>query len=162
MVLPQGLSHNPQSLWCQHQVLISCLAPLKKQWALVFLCFHRARFQQDRLPGWLCEQPQCSQEEKGALGRPPSSRVQPYGGKPSAHSQTTSPPSPQVCNAYGSMALSQAAVFDIRFAEAGAPALPLCPTMDAAGSLSNATIYSSELHFERAPRLCWLPERVLV
>lgn len=96
------------------------------------------------------------------MGHPPSSRVEPYGGKPSAHSQTTTAPSPQVCNTYSSMALGQAEVFDIQFAEVGTLAIPLCPTTDPAGSLYNATIYSSELHSELAPRLCWLLERALV
>lgn len=123
VVLPKGLSHHPQPLWSQHQVLVSCLALLKIQQALVFLCCHRARLQQDQLPGRLCEQPQCPQEGRGVLGHPPSRRVKPYGGKPPARSQTR-PPSPQVCNGAG---LSQAGVFDIEFTEAG----PLVPPLSA-------------------------------
>lgn len=162
VVLPKGLSHHPQTLWSQHQVLISCLALLKRQQALVFLCCHRARLQQDRLLCWLCEQPQCPQEGKGALGHLPSRRVKPYGGKPSVHSQTRRPLSPQVCNTYGSMGLSQAGVFDIQFTEAGTLVHSRCPTMDPPGSLSNVTTHWSELHFELSPRLSWLPEGALV
>jgi len=36
--------------------------------------------------------------------------------------------------------------------------LALRPTMDPAGSLSTASIYPSDLHFELAPRLGWLLE----
>ena len=101
----------------------------KRQWTLVFLRFHRARFQQDHLPGWLCEQPwcQCPQEEKGALGLSPSIRVEPYGDKLSACSRTTNPLSPQVCNTYSSAALSQAGVFNIQLMEAGTLAFPSAP-----------------------------------
>lgn len=97
----------------------------------------------------------------GVLGHPPSSRARPYSGKPSPHSQTSYPPSPQFSNTYGSMALSQARGSDIQFTETVTMVLFLCPTVDSAGSLSNA-IYSSELHFKPAAWLCWLQERALV
>lgn len=69
VLLPKKGVVPPPCLLCQHQVLISNPVLLKRQQVLVCHSFRWARFQYDRLPGWLPKQPQCPEEERGAQGQ---------------------------------------------------------------------------------------------